>query len=142
MEVKSRTSRRTGQGPGRLLAGGLSARNVGHVRAVLRAALSDAQREGPLARNVAALASPPRVPRQAPTVLTPPETLAAIDAMPDPGPGWLVVVAVNSGLRQGELLGLRWADIDWQAGELHVTRALQRVESEYRLAEVKSASSP
>ncbi len=129
------------QGLRRLVDGGLTPRTAGHVRAVLRASLNDAQREGLLARNVAALADPPRVAREAPKVLIPSEAWAVIDAMPEPGLQRLVSVAVNTGLRQGELLGLRWADVDWQAGELHVTQALQRVAGEYRLVEVKSASS-
>ncbi len=124
-----------------LTDGGLSPRTASHVRAVLRAALSDAQREGLLARNVASLAKPPRVAREAPKVLTPAEARAVIDAMPDPGLQRLVAVAVNTGLRQGELLGLRWTDVDGQAAELHVTQALQRVAGAYRLVEVKSISS-
>ena len=124
-----------------LTDGGLSPRTASHARAVLRAALSDAQREGLLARNVASLAKPPRVAREAPKVLTPSEAWAVIDAMPDPGVQRLVAVAVNTGLRQGELLGLRWGDVDWEARELHVTQALQRAPGEYRLVEVKSASS-
>jgi integrase len=37
----------------------------------------------------------------------------------------LYVLALTTGMRQGELLGLRWSDIDWNAGTLAVRRALQ-----------------
>lgn len=129
------------QGLHRLMEGGLSHRTVGHVRAVLRASLSDAVREGLLARNVAALAKAPRVAHEPPKVLTPSEVRAVIDAMPNDGLRRLVSVALNTGLRQGELLGLRWPDVDLLGREVHVTQALQRFGGEYRLVEVKSASS-
>ena len=37
----------------------------------------------------------------------------------------LYVTAVHTGLRQGELLGLRWTDVDLEAGKLSVTRSLK-----------------
>jgi integrase len=64
-----------------------------------------------------------------------------LDALADPGLRRLATVAVHSGLRQAELLGLRWSDVDWQARELHVSQALQRVDGAYRLVEVKSNTS-
>jgi integrase len=38
----------------------------------------------------------------------------------------LFLTAVMTGLRQGELLGLQWRDVDWQAGKLHVRRSYVR----------------
>ncbi len=124
-----------------LLKTGLSPRTVGHVRAVLRTSLNDAQREGLLARNVATLAKAPRVPREVPKVLDPSEVGAVVAAMPDDGLRRLVIVAVHTGLRQGELLGLRWSDVNLEVHELHVTQALQRVAGRYELVDVKSSTS-
>ena len=129
-------------GLARLQEGGLSPRTCSHVLAVLRAALHDARRWGLLAQNVAQLASPPRVPRQEPHLLSPADVGSILDSLTDdPQLRRLATVAVHAGLRQGELLGLRWQDVDAEAAELHVTQALQRVEGAYRLVEVKSASS-
>ncbi|MGH7705722.1 MAG: tyrosine-type recombinase/integrase [Candidatus Dormibacteria bacterium] len=127
------------QGLAALQAGGLGPRTCGHVRAVMRAALNDGRRWGTVARNAAALASAPRVPHQAPKVLSPTEVQQVLGALPDPAMRRLCAVAVNSGLRQGELLGLSWDDL--ADGQLHVHHALQRIAGEYRLVEPKSAGS-
>ena len=125
----------------RLQASGLSPRTCWHVRNVLRCALGDAIRWRVLAQNVAQVADAPRIAHQPPRILTPEEAQAIIAAMPDRGLQRLVAVAVNTGLRQGELLGLRWPDMDLLQRELHVTQALQRVAGRYELVEVKSTAS-
>ena len=49
--------------------------------------------------------------------------------------GALVTLAATSGLRQGELLGLEWSDIDWSAGTLTVRRSMARAwDGGYELA--------
>ena len=54
----------------------------------------------------------------------------------------LVAVALSCGLRQGEALGLRWADgVDLDQGVLHVRHALQTVGGTRRLVELKTARS-
>jgi len=55
--------------------------------------------------------------------------------------GPLFTVAIASGLRQGELLGLRWEDIDLAAGELRVRHALQRIDGKPTLVEPKTTRS-
>ncbi len=123
----------------RMQASGLGPQTCAHVRAVLRAALADAERDGLVSRNVAALASAPRVPHQPPRILTPEQAQALLDALKDDGLRRMATVAVHTGLRQGELLGLRWEDLG--DGELHVTQALQRLGGEYQLVDVKSRTS-
>jgi integrase len=49
-------------------------------------------------------------------------------------------MAVATGLRQGELLGLRWSDLDWQTRRLHVQRQLQRIKGGHEFSEPKSAA--
>ena len=39
-------------------------------------------------------------------------------------------VAITTGLRQGELLGLKWCDLDWQNRRLHIQRQIQRRKGE------------
>jgi integrase len=53
----------------------------------------------------------------------------------------LYLVALGCGLRQGEILGLAWGDLDLEAGTLRVHRALQRVEGAFAFVEPKSATS-
>jgi integrase len=140
-----RLAKLTPQDVGRMLSqlhqDGLSPRSCAHVRAVLRTALGDAEKWGQVSRNAARLADPPRVPYQPPKVLTPSEAQAVIDALGGTGLERAAVVALFSGLRQGELLGLTWDDFDPQGRQIHVRHALQRVNGKYLLVEPKSASS-
>ena len=115
---------------------GLSPRTVHHLRAVLRNALRMAQRDGLLSRNVASLARPLPVPHRELQVLTPVEArrlLEDLDAV--------YLVALAMGLRQGEVLGLRWQDVDLEAGILRVAVQLQRADGQFLLTEPKSQQS-
>lgn len=125
----------------RKLAQGLSARRVDYLRSVLRRALNDAMRFGLIGHNVAALVRPPRGPRYEVRPLDPDEVRHLLRAVRDDRLEALYVVAVTLGLRQGEILGLSWADVDLGAGWLQVRHALQRFDHAYHLVEPKSARS-
>jgi len=53
----------------------------------------------------------------------------------------LYVLAITTGMRHGELLGLRWRDIDLDAGAVRVQSSLQRVRGGFELSEPKTAHS-
>lgn len=125
----------------RLAADGLSSRSVHHVRAVLRTALARAARHGLVARNAAALAEPPHVERREVRALDPAEVRRFLSALEGHPLRCLFTVALATGLRKGELLGLRWSDIDLAAGTLTVRRSLQRIEGKFRVVEPKTAKS-
>ena len=115
---------------------------VQHVRATLRTALSDAERDGLVSRNAAAQARPPRAPYAAITYLDTAQVRRLLDATRDHEYGPLFAVAVSTGLRQGELLGLAWTDIDFEGGTLTVRRSLAlTADGGYGLSEPKSAKS-
>jgi integrase len=77
--------------------------------------------------NAAAMVSAPRGTRQEPKVLTPEEARRLLDAARGDRLEALYSVALALGLRQGEALGLKWSDIDLDAGSLRVRRASQRI---------------
>jgi integrase len=52
----------------------------------------------------------------------------------------LYVLALTTGLRRGELLALRWDDIDLGSRQLHVLRAMQRVDGKLQIVEPKTSS--
>lgn len=109
-------------------AKGLAPRTVGHVHRVLHAAFKQAARDGLAVRNVADLVSPPKVPHEERMTLDGEQVrrlLAAADGRRDWG---LFVLAVTTGMRLGEILGLRWADIELDSGTLHVRRSLAKVQ--------------
>jgi integrase len=110
------------------------------VRSVLRSALSRAERNELVSRNVAKLAGVDTPPKHHPMVLTPEAVRLALDAC-EPGLGRLVTVAIDTGLRQGEQLGLRWSDVDFERRCLYVRTTLQRVGADYVLGPPKSETS-
>lgn len=105
----------------------LSPRTVSHHLAVLRTALTQAERWGLVNRNVARLVPGPRVPTHEIRPLTLEQAqqfLAAIRGEPNEA---LYVLAITTGMRQGELLGLRWQDVtlDGASAGVRVTRTLR-----------------
>lgn len=95
-----------------------------HALAVLRAALSEAVRWGLIPVNPATAVRLPKRERKDPIVLTPDQTRSLLTAVKGDPLEALYVLAVYTGMRQGEILGLRWQDIDWQAGTLTVKHSL------------------
>ena len=99
---------------------------VAHLHAVLHRALSQAERWGIVVRNVAALVDPPRTVRRTVTTLDPEHVRTLLDASRSDRLAALYVLAVTTGMRQGELLALRWRDVDLEASSLQVRATLQR----------------
>ncbi|WP_042365973.1 tyrosine-type recombinase/integrase [Streptacidiphilus neutrinimicus] len=97
---------------------------------VLRTALSAACREELISRNVATLVPAPRVEVREMKTWTLDETVTFLEAArPDPL-YTAFVLAIALGLRRGEILGLRWGDIDLDRRTLTVRNQLQRVQKE------------
>lgn len=121
---------------------GLSPRSVQYARAILRKALNQALRWGLVARNVAVLTDAPRVERPDIRPLDPVGAARLLAAVHGDRLEALYTVALALGLRQGEALGLRWRDVDFEVGVLHVRVALQRLPNESpRLVEPKTRQS-
>jgi integrase len=114
--VLSRTgNRKTG--------GGLSARSVLYVHSILHRALADATRKGLVTRNVADAASPPTAKAaKAPKMSwwTPEELSRFLGLMEAEDLFPFYQLAAMSGMRRGECCGLRWADLDLDAGRVNV----------------------
>ena len=120
---------------------GLSPRSVEYLHAIVRKALNHALSLGLVGRNVALLVELPRAVYDEVTPLTPAQAQAFLDVASGHRLYAVYAVAVAMGLRQGEALGLRWEDVDLEAGELVVRKQLQRIEGKLRLVEVKTARS-
>src|SRR6185437_14376030 len=95
-------------------------RGVAHVRAVLRVALGQAMHEGLIGQNAAKLVTVPRQSKRKVAPLPPAEARVLLDAFKGHDLEALVTVALGTGLRQGELLGLGWEDVDLDARTVRV----------------------
>jgi integrase len=123
------------------LAAGLSPLTVRHLHAIVHRGLGQAVRWGVAGRNVADLVDPPRQRRYTLDVLTAAEVVALLDVARGDRLEALYVLAVTTGMRRGELLALRWRDVDLDRGVLAVTGSLQRVGGQLVIGEPKTASS-
>jgi integrase len=118
-----------------------SRRLVQQVHSVLRNALQAAVREELIGRNVAKLVQVSGPSYDVNRGLTVEEARKLLAVAREDRLYALYVLALYLGLRRGELLGLRWADIDLAAGVLEVRRALQRVGGELQALTPKSKTS-
>jgi integrase len=105
----------------------LSPTTVRYVLLILRNALNKAVRWGLVGRNVAMLVDPPRVGHKDVRVLSPDETKKLLDAARGEPIEGLVVLAVSTGVRLGEALGLQWPDVDLDRRQLRISKSLQRI---------------
>lgn len=119
-------------------AGGLSARTVLHCHRVLNVALEQAVRWRELTSNPCNSVDPPRVVRKEMRALSPVEAEAVMKAAAGTRLELFVVLAIATGARRGELLGLRWSDIDLATGTLSFTRTMQ---NDKTVGELKTARS-
>ena len=124
------------------LAAGLSPRTVQFIRAILRRALGQALKWGLVTRNVATLVDPPRVIRPEFRCLSPVEAGQFLQAIRGDRLEALYAMTLALGLRQGEVLGLHWADVDLEQRTLRVRAALQWLRGdEPKLVEPKTRQS-
>lgn len=102
---------------------GLRPASIRQVRAILRSALGHAEKRGIVARNVARLSEPPRVSRPELVTLGIEDARALVTAAAGERLGPLWILLLDTGLRRGEALGLRWRDIDLEQNALRVVQA-------------------
>lgn len=119
----------------------LSPKTIAHIRTTLRTALSWAMRRDMVTRNAAALSEPPRQQSRRPPALTSDDVNRLITAAHADPWGALYVLALDTGLRHGELLGLRWDDIRLDDRTLTVTQSVSRVARQTHLLEPKTDTS-
>ena len=114
---------------------GLSPTTVSYLHSVLHNALDTAVKWGLVSRNVCDLTSPPRKERFEIQPFTAEQVQQFLIAAR--GHKWetLFSMALATGMRQGELLGLKWQDINFSTGTLQVRRILSRVMSERKVRE-------
>jgi integrase len=120
---------------------GLAPRTVQYVHVTLHKALKQAVADGLIPRNATEAVRAPRPARKEINPLSPAEARAFLEAAGGEDLEALFVLAVSTGMRQGELLGLKWEDVDLDAGTLQVRRSLAVTKDGLILTSPKSAKS-
>ena len=106
---------------------------------ILSEALSHAVKMGIVVRNVAELVDPPRVERVKMSTFTPDEVFKFLDVAKDTSYYVFFATLICTGLRRGELLALRWRNLDIVAGSLAVVETAYKLgNGEYVIKEPKT----
>ncbi|MEW5921148.1 MAG: tyrosine-type recombinase/integrase [Bacillota bacterium] len=124
-----------------LLDRGLSPRTVRYAHSVLRSALNQAVKWNLLYRNPCDMVDLPKQQKKEMQVLNPKEAAAFMEAVVYSPWKAFFSLLLASGMRPGEALGLKWPDVDFDQGRVHVQRALSRTKDGWRLDEPKTARS-
>jgi integrase len=116
---------------------GLAPATVRKIHSTLHKALSQAVSDGLIPRNAADVKAPRPAPKEM-RPLSEGEARTFLDAARGDRFEALYVLAISTGLRRGELLGLRWDDVDLERGTLRVGRALVREGGRHAVGETKT----
>jgi integrase len=128
---------------------GLAPQTVTNIRTVLRSALTQAMKWSLVSRNSAALVNAPRVPQKRIEPLDPEHARKLLETAKGGRYEAIYIVALTLGMRRGEVLGLRWSDVDFEGRAIRVNQSVQRLstgagegkKSELRATETKTDGS-
>ena len=122
---------------------GLSPKTVRYVHGIVRKTLADAVRWNLVQRNVADLADPPKVGSAGRAMQTwsAEELRTFLERIAGERLYAAYLLAATTGMRRGEVLGLRWRDVDLDAARLAVRQSIVSVAYEIKFAEPKTARS-
>ncbi|MGB9887805.1 MAG: tyrosine-type recombinase/integrase [Moorellales bacterium] len=121
--------------------GKLTAQTVLHHHRLLHTALEKAVKQRLIPWNPADAVDPPRPERREPAVLSEEEVEGLLEALRGTGLYIPVLLAVGTGARRGEILGLRWSDVDLERGLVTISRELVKVGSDFTFRAPKTRKS-
>jgi integrase len=116
----------------------LSTRTVQHAHRVLRRGIELALRSEIVTRNVAAVIAPPRHEGGEVAILQPGQMAALLEGLAGHVLQPIAILALSTGMRRGELLGLQWGDMDLDAGTVRIERSLEETRQGLRLKTPKT----
>lgn len=121
--------------------GGLAPKTVRSIHRIIHKALKDALRKGSVVRNVAEAADPPKLTaakQEDIKAWTAEELRYFLGRIRDHRLYPAIHLSSHTGMRRGEILGLRWSDVDFDEARLAVRQALISVAYEVQLSDVKT----
>ena len=124
-----------------LLKRGLSSSTVHHLHAVLHRAFASGVKQGVFLQNLCDFVDAPRMAKQEMLTFNADQARQFLDAIKGNRYEALFALALSTGMRQGELLGLAWNNVDLDRGVIYVKRNLQWIEKEAILQDPKTEKS-
>jgi integrase len=120
--------------------GGLSPRTRRHIHRILYSALARAVEQQVLARNPADGFKKrlPKVERKEMVTLTVEQSARLLDAIAHSRVYWPTLIALATGMRRGEILALRWRNVDFDRGSIRVMESLEQTKTGLRFKAPKT----
>jgi integrase len=120
--------------------GGLAPQTIRHLHRVLRASLARACELQILGRNVADAFRKrlPKIERKEMLTLTPDQSARLLEALRHSRVYWPVLLALSTGMRRGEIMALRWSNVDPDRGIVTVTESLEETKTGLRFKAPKN----
>jgi integrase len=120
--------------------GGLAPQTRRHIHRILRTALARAAEQQLLARNPADVFKKrlPKVERRELVTLTADQSAQLLEAIAHSRVYWPVLLALSTGMRRGEILAVRWKNVDLELGTLRVVESLEQTKTSIRFKAPKS----
>jgi integrase len=121
-------------------SGGLAPRTRRHIHRILKAALSRAVEQQVLARNPADAFKKrlPKVERRDLVTLSAGQSVRLLEAIKHTRVYWPALIALMTGMRRGEVLGLRWKNVDLERATLRVVESIEQTKSGLRFKAPKT----
>ena len=116
----------------------LSAKSIKNIHGILHKALAQAVELGYIRFNPSDACKLPRVERKEVKPLDQEQARLFLRAIQGHPLETVFLVDLFTGLRQGEILGLQWHDIDFDSGTIHVQQQLQLIKGEYKMTSLKN----
>lgn len=120
------------------LRAGLSPRTVQYIHSVIRRSLNQAVKWSLIYRNPTDAVTPPRPKKQAPKTLSAEQAKFFLESIKDHRWYPIYVLAIMTGMRKGEILGLHWEDVDLEQGTANIKTTLVTVQGRSFLSQPKS----
>ncbi len=122
---------------GKITGKKLQPKSIQNIHGFISAVLEQADRDGIVVRNVAHRAIPPKIPARDPETLEVSQLEILMDALKAEPMRWraAMLLLINTGMRRGELFGLKWDKIDLNTGTLEIANNLLRSRETHELYE-------
>jgi len=109
--------------------GGLSPKTIKNIHVMLHEALEQALKNGLISRNPTEAVTLPKITKKEMRVLTPNEQSRLLKLCNNENNGIFIILALSTGMRLGEILGLHWGDIDFINKSLTIKRTVNRLKN-------------
>jgi integrase len=119
-------------------ASGLAPRTVGHVARAVHKALVVAVEWGVVQRNVADAVKPPKITNTEIEIIDETQARLMLQQLRGRSLYMIALLGLTTGMRRGELLALRWSDVDLKGATLRVTQSLEQTKPGRRFKEPKT----